>query len=332
MTTNQMTLRRLRQNQHIRDLTQDVQVSRKDFIQPLFVVEGLKQREAITGLHGIYRETPQSLLQQVERDLAVGIAKFILFIIPKEKGLKGFSYEFASEQIKALKDNFGDKIWLALDVCICSITLHGHCGILNDAKDRINGLATLAELGQQAVAFADAGADCLAPSGMMDSAVAKIRQSLDSAGHHDRLIMSYCTKFASHFYGPFREAANSSPNNDMVCGLKNRKTYQIDYRNIADALLSAKRDALEGADILMVKPAMPYLDILYRATQQIHKPWATYQVSGEYAAIELLHDQGLINRAAGHMEAWYGFKRAGAQIIISYAARDFMAFMEQMEA
>lgn len=310
-----LTLRRLRQNTPLRDLVAEHRVDYRQFIQPLFVVEGLQERQAIPGLSGTFRDTPASLLTQVESDLKAGVCKFLLFPVPAQKHTHQFSANFATSQIAALKQRFGQDIWLAVDVCLCSSTTHGQCGIVNDAGDHLENNATVQELAAQAQRFAEAGADCVAPSDMMDGRIAAIRAAIPER----TVLMSYSAKFHSRFYGPFRGAADSAPKGE--CALKDRATYQIDPPNFQDALRSSQRDAEEGADILMVKPGMPYLDVLYRLSQEIPLPWAVYQVSGEYAAIEALAAQGLIDARAAHLEAWSGFARAGARMIISYGAR-----------
>lgn len=314
-----LTLRRLRQNPHIRNLTAEVRVSVDQLIQPLFGVEGISSRQEIPGLTGVYRDTPESLLKQVESDLKNGVHSFLLFGVPGQKHSHKFSYDFTSKQISALKKNFGKDIFLSVDVCLCSSTDHGQCGVLNPEGDHVQNHATVEELARAGLEYAQAGADCVAPSDMMDGRIAAIRRSLEGANLEDRLIMSYSAKFHSKFYGPFRVAADSAPKGQVK--LKDRATYQIDPRSPRDALASSIRDAEEGADILMVKPGMPYLDVLAQLSKEIPKPWAVYEVSGEFAGIELMANQGLVSREAAHVEAWTSFVRAGAQMIITYGAR-----------
>jgi len=222
-------------------------------------------------------------------------------------------------QIAAVKQRFGKAVWLAVDVCLCSATPHGHCGVLNDSQDHLDNSASVKELAAAALAYARAGADCVAPSDMMDGRIGAIRAALDDNGLERTVLMSYAAKFHSSFYGPFRVAADSAPK--TASGLPDRASYQIDPSRAGDALLSVERDVAEGADILMVKPGMPYLDILADLSRQFAQPWAVYEVSGEYAGIELLAEQGLANRVNAHREAWTGFVRAGASMIISYGAR-----------
>ncbi len=319
---SQITLRRLRQDAHIRSLTRDVRPHPEQFIQPLFVVEGLAGRETIPGLTGVHRDTPDSLLRQVEADLAAGCSKFLLFGVPAGRATHDIDWSFTSGQIAALRRRFGRDIWLAVDVCLCSSTPHGHCGVLNPEGDHLDNAASVKELAAAAAAYAAAGADCVAPSDMMDGRIGAIREQLARDGRERTLLMSYAAKFHSNFYGPFRVAADSAPKpGEAAVGLTDRASYQIDPARAGDALLSVERDVAEGADILMVKPGLPYLDILASLSQQFAQPWAVYEVSGEYAGIELLAEQGLANRVGAHREAWTAFVRAGASMIISYGAR-----------
>ena len=312
-------LRRLRQNAHLRELTREYRVSVEQLIQPLFAVEGISAPEPIPGLTGVYRDTPATLLRQVEKDLEAGVRKFLLFGVPGSKGSSHFSHDFTASQIAALKKRFGSDLFLAVDVCLCSSTDHGQCGILNPEGDHVDNGRTVQELARQALQFAQAGADCVAPSDMMDGRIGAIRSALDGSGLERTLLMSYSAKFHSKFYGPFRLAADSAPKGAVA--LKDRATYQIDPGRPKDALLSSIRDAEEGADILMVKPGMPYLDVLASLTREIPLPWAVYEVSGEYAAIEVMAEKGLISGREAHLEAWTSFVRAGATMIITYGAR-----------
>lgn len=318
MTTR---LRRNRDNVHIRELTRTVRLHPEQFIQPLFAVQGLKRRTEVPGLRDVHRETPDSLLRQVESDLEAGISKFLLFGVPAAKGERKFSMNYTATQITALKSRFGADVWLAADVCLCSSTTHGHCGLLNDAGDHLDNDATVVALAGVARQFAEAGADCVAPSDMQDGRVAAIRDSLDTTGHQRRAIMSYAAKFHSGYYGPFRVAADSAPDPKGDGRLKDRASYQIDPARPDDALLAAQRDADEGADILMVKPGLPYLDVLARLSAALPLPWAVYQTSGEQAAIDLLAAHHLADARRMQLETWTAFARAGAAMIISYAAR-----------
>ncbi len=315
-----ITLRRLRQDSHVRALTRGARPHHEQFIQPLFVVEGIAGREVIPGLTGVYRDTPASLLAQIEADLKAGCSKFLLFGVPSAHGERDIDWSFTSGQIAAIKQRFGKDVWIAVDVCLCSSTPHGHCGVLNDSHDHLDNAASVNELVAAALAYARAGADCVAPSDMMDGRIGAIRQALDANGLERTVLMSYAAKFHSSFYGPFRVAADSAPKGEGIL-LTDRSSYQIDPSRAQDALLSVERDVREGADILMVKPGMPYLDILADLSRRYAQPWAVYEVSGEYAGIELLAEQGLANRVNAHLEAWNGFLRAGASMIISYGSR-----------
>jgi porphobilinogen synthase len=273
----------------------------------------------VPGLTGTFRETPETLLKTVENDLEAGVKKFILFGVPQEKKTKDFNPSFTAEQLASLRKRFGKDLFLAVDVCLCSSTTHGHCGVLSPQEDYVDNQSTVEELARVALSYGQAGADCVAPSDMMDGRVGAIRKELDRGGLDQTLIMSYSAKFHSKFYGPFRIAADSAPKGETL--LKDRATYQIDPASPKDALLSSMRDFEEGADILMVKPGLPYLDILSKLSAEIHKPWAVYEVSGEFASIELMAQQGLMNGPAAHVEVWTSFIRAGASILITYGAR-----------
>jgi porphobilinogen synthase len=315
-----LTQRRIRNNQHIRELSKSVEFTYKQFIQPLFVVEDLNERKPIQGLTYVYQETQDSILKQIESDIENGVTKFLLFGVPKNKSKENFNSDFTAKQIYEIKKRFKNDIWLSVDVCVCSYTEHGHCGVLNESLDHVLNSKTVLELSNIARNYASAGADCVAPSDMMDGRIAAIRKALDESKKEDVAIMSYAVKFHSKFYGPFREAANSAPKQNFS-SLSDRSTYQIDPANLNDAFECAYRDANEGADILMVKPGISYLDVLYRLSKEIHKTWAVYEVSGEYASIELLAQSGLINGELGHLENWTAFFRAGANCVISYGAR-----------
>ena len=312
--------RRLRANEHIRDLASEVQLHVKDFIQPIFIDETLSARAGSPTMTNVFSETLESALQQTEADLKAGVTKFLFFPVPKDRFEKNFNFDYAANCIKKLKENFGKDIWIASDLCLCSYTAHGHCGVLNAEQDKVLNHETVEILSDYALQLAQAGADCIAPSDMMDSRVRGIREKLNDHHLSDVAIMSYSAKFSSNFYGPFRDVCKSAPSKNLK--IHDRKTYQMDYRNGSDAITSSLRDLQEGADILMVKPALPYLDILTKLRQQTTAPIAIYHVSGEYAALELLAKNNLIDADAGHIEVWTAFKRAGASSIISYKARD----------
>ena len=314
-----LNLRRLRQDEHVRSLTREIHVRSDQLIQPLFVAEGLTKPAPIPGLTGVHQETADSLLRQIEHDIDAGVRKFLLFGVPTARSERHIDWSFTAGQIEAIKARFGRDIWLATDVCLCSSTPHGHCGVLNAEGDHVDNDASLAELVAAALAYAKAGADCVAPSDMMDDRIGAIRGSLDGGGCERTVLMSYAVKFQSALYGPFRLAADAAPKG--ATRLKDRATYQLDPARPGDAWLCAQRDAQQGADILMVKPGLPYLDLLRELSREIHKPWAVYHVSGEFAALEALAAQGLADRASLHREIMTAFRRAGASMIITYGAR-----------
>lgn len=314
-----LTLRRLRQNEHVRALTRTVHLHLDQLIQPCFVAEGGSRPEPVPGLTGVMQETPDSLLRQVESDLKAGVRAFLLFGVPRARAERAIDWSFTAGQVRALKQRFGKDIWLATDVCLCSSTPHGHCGVLNAEGDHVDNNASVQELAAAALAYAQAGADCVAPSDMMDGRIAAIRDTLDEHGLERTVLMSYAVKFQSTLYGPFRVAADSAPKAQSA--LRDRASYQLDPARPGDAWLCAERDAAEGADILMVKPGLPYLDLLRELTREFPQPWAVYHTSGEFAALEALAAQGLAPRAALHREILTAFKRAGANMIITYGAR-----------
>ncbi|MDX6288841.1 MAG: porphobilinogen synthase [Blastocatellia bacterium] len=306
-------LMRLRGSQHLRDLCAETEFNRAQLIQPFFVVEGLGEDEPIAGLRGNVRHSVASALKQIEKDLADGVTQFLLFPVPAEKKDDKFTHRLTRETISEIRRQFGSSLCLWIDTCLCSYTTHGHCAVMNDKG--INLSATLNELANSAVAFAEAGADGISPSDMMDGRVARIRTALDEKGFDLVPIMSYSTKFASNFYGPFRNAADSAPQ------FGDRRHYQLDVRNRTDAISASVRCAEEGADLLMVKPGMTSLDLIGPINQQTGRQVGAYQVSGEYAGLALLGEQGLIKFDEALLETWHVFKRAGAQYIITYGAR-----------
>ena len=323
-----LTQRRLRAGSHIRELTSSVRLSHKSFIQPLFVDEGIDTPRTVNGLNGVQVETIQTVLHAIESALQRGVHKFLLFPVPAKKADKEFDFSYAVSVVKAIKENFGEDVWLASDVCLCSYTTHGHCGILNEDHSRLENNKTVELLSHYSSLLANAGVDCIAPSDMTDGRIGAIRSRLDSLKMEEVSIMSYAAKFSSQWYGPFRDACHSAPNTK---GLQNRKTYQLSPFNINDALASALRDEREGADILMVKPAALYTDVIAKVKQQTLRPVAAYHVSGEYAAVELLAEQGLLKREAAHLEVWAALQRSGTDIIISYAACEAKEWIERME-
>jgi porphobilinogen synthase len=330
-----ITQRRLRADTHIRELTASVKLSHKSFIQPLFVDEAIDEPRAVNGLPGVEVETASGILNTIGQSIKTGATKFLLFPVPAKKKENNFDFSFATSVIKSIRENFGNDVWIASDLCLCSYTTHGHCGILNDDHSKLVNHKTVDLLSRYANQLAVAGADCIAPSDMTDGRIAAIRTSLDALGYDTVSIMSYSAKFSSQFYGPFRDACHSAPNTNALTagrqGLRDRKTYQLSPLNTNDAIASSLRDEKEGADILMVKPAALYTDVIAKLKQQTFKPIAAYHVSGEYAAIEALAEEHLVDREAAHLEVWTALTRAGADIIISYAAKNAKAWIDKME-
>jgi porphobilinogen synthase len=301
-------LQRLRGSKHLRDLASTVGFTRAHLVQPLFAVENVRGAEDIAGLKGTQRQDLRTTLRQIESDLGNGVTQFLLFPVPGAKKDEDFNHSFATRTIAEIKKRFGAELALWVDTCLCSSTKSGHCHVGNHEK-------TLDELARAAVEFAQAGADGISPSDMMDGRVSAIRGALDGAGKDTIPIMSYSTKFASNFYGPFRNAADSVPQ------FGDRTTYQIDPRNRDDAIAASVRCAEEGADLLMVKPGMTSIDLIRPIGEKTGLGVGAYQVSGEYASLALLEERGLIRFDPALLETWWVFRRAGAQFIITYGAR-----------
>src|SRR6266566_7041325 len=306
-------LMRLRASQHLRDLCAETEFNRAQLIQPFFVVDGLNQAEPIPGLRGNLRHNIASALRQIEKDLNDGVTHFLLFPVPATKKDRGFDHQSTRETISQIRKQFGQSLCLWIDTCLCSYTTHGHCAVLDEKGIKLD--ETLDELAKSAVAFAEAGADGISPSDMMDGRVARIRLALDEKGFDLVPIMSYSTKFASNFYGPFRNAADSAPQ------FGDRRHYQLDVRHRTDAINASVRCAEEGADLLMVKPGMTSIDLIRPIAEATGKPVGAYQVSGEYAGMLALAAQGLIKFDLALLETWHVFRRAGAAYLITYGAR-----------
>ncbi len=305
-------LMRNRANPHIRELLAQSGLSVSKLIQPIFVVEGLSGKEEIPGLIGNHRLGISEALSQIEKDLNNGVRHFMLFCVPANKGI---TPDPGAGMVARIKQHFGKDIHLWVDTCLCSSSPHGHCCLFHDKEGEIDLGATLNALSSYAKSYAEAGADGVAPSDMIDGRVAAIRAQLDKSGFRNIPIMSYSTKFASAFYGPFRAAADSSP------GFGDRRQYQIDVRNRSDALNASVRCANEGADLLMLKPGMTSIDLLKPISQKTNIPIGVYQVSGEYASLALLAREGLTDFNRALLETWHVFQRAGAQYIVTYGAR-----------
>lgn len=314
--------RRLRMTPALRDLTAETAIKKEKLIQPHFVVEGIGQIQEISTLPGICRQSPDELVKQIERDLRIGVKNHILFGLPDTKDEHASSVagedSLIYQTLRELKKQFGGDIVLMTDLCLCAYTNHGHCGLLSPEGEILND-ETLEVLARAAVSHAEGGADIVAPSDMMDGRVLAIRNALDAANHKNTAIMSYAVKYASAFYGPFREAAHSAPASG------DRKSHQMDIRNAREAILEAGQDVAEGADIIMVKPALPYLDIIVELKRRITQPLAGYQVSGEYASLAFAARAGAADLRAVALESLTAITRAGAEIILSYFTRQLHA-------
>jgi porphobilinogen synthase len=303
---------RLRQSAHLRDLCAETVFTTAHLVQPIFVVEGLVGSEEIPGLDGNFRFGVDAVLDIIANDIASGVRHFLLFAVPA-KSPGGYG-AFAARAVEAIKRRFGTDLHLWVDICLCSSTDDGHCAISN-ADRRIDLDATLAALEAMTMRVVNAGADGISPSDMMDGRTARLRAGLDEGGHPSVPIMSYSTKFASRFYGPFRSAAGSAPRHGS------REHYQIDVRSRTDAIASSVRCANEGADLLMVKPGLTSLDLIGPIRETTGKLVGAYQVSGEYAGLCALGRAGLADFDAALLETWHVFRRAGAAYIITYGAR-----------
>ncbi len=316
--------RRLRRTEAIRALVRETRLSVDDLIYPLFIIEGKNIKEEIKSMPGIFRFSIDRVFSEVKEALELGIKAFLLFGIPAKKDEVGSS-AYAKEGIiqravKALKDKFPEAV-IITDVCMCEYTSHGHCGIIKNGE--VDNDLTLEQLARIAVSHARAGADWVAPSDMMDGRVARIREALDEAGFQHVAIMSYAVKYCSSFYGPFREAAESAPQ------FGDRRSYQMDPANSREAMREALMDVEEGADIIMVKPAMPYLDIIKMLRENLHHPIAAYQVSGEYSMIKAAAKLGFLDEERVVMESLIGIKRAGADLIITYFAKEVAKILQK---
>ena len=320
-----MNLRRLRLNSNIRDLVRENYVTKNDLIMPIFIKEGLKGKNEIKSMPGIYQFGEKEFLDEIAECIDLGIKAVILFGIPKLKdscGSDALDEEgLIARSIRAAKKAFGDKIAIITDLCFCEFTDHGHCGIINPKLKTVDNDATLEISAKQALVHAKAGADMIAPSGMMDNIIETLRNALDDNGFNHIPIMSYSTKFASAFYGPFRDAAESAPVANEYLP-KDRKTYQMDIANSREALLESVIDEAEGADILMVKPALAFMDIIKTIKENTLKPLCVYNVSGEYSMVKAASLNGWMNYESLMMEILTSFKRAGADMIISYHSKD----------
>ncbi len=315
--------RRLRKTESLRRLVRETTVSPADFIYPIFVSETAKKPEEIPSMPGIYRWPLECVLEEISRVRDAKIGGIMLFGIPAEKDEVGSgAYDdegIVQRAIRLIKREFPD-IVIAADVCLCEYTSHGHCGLLKGTE--VDNDSTLPLLAKAAVSLAKAGADIIAPSDMMDGRIGYIRSALDECGFSDVPIMAYSAKFASCYYSPFRDAADSAP------AFGDRRSYQMDGANPREAMREIEEDIEEGADIVMVKPALAYLDVVHRAAEQFSLPLAVYNVSGEYSMVKSAAELGRIDEKAVVLENLTAFKRAGADIIITYHALDAAAWLK----
>jgi len=318
-------MRRLRRTKKIRDIIREVTLTRNDLIYPMFVQEGIKNRIPISAMPGQFRLSEEEAVTEAKEVALLGIPAIILFGIPLRKDEEGSSaYDengIIQRVVRAIKKELRDDLIVITDVCLCQYTTHGHCGIVRGNK--ILNDATLEVLQKVAVSHAEAGADIVAPSGMMDGQVKAIREALDDAGFSDTSIMAYSAKHDSCFYSPFREAAYSAP------AFGDRKTYQMDYGNPKEALREVELDVKEGADIIMIKPALAYLDLIYRVKTKFALPVAAYNVSGEYSMIKAAAEKGWIDEKAAVLEILTAIKRAGADMILTYFAKDVARWFDE---
>ena len=311
--------RRLRRSPALRDLVAETSVLARQLVMPHFVLPVANANEPIASMPDIFRTGVDDLLRAVESDHKLGIKSVLLFGTPPA-GAKDATGSSAHDPdaavpraVRALRAAFGQDLVIMTDVCLCAYTDHGHCGVL--VGDEVDNDRSLAPLAAMAVAHADAGADLVAPSDMMDGRVAALRDALDAEGHTATGIMSYAVKYASAYYGPFRDAADSAPHHG------DRRSYQMDSRNVAEAGREAMLDEAEGADMLMVKPALAYLDVIRRVRELTTLPLAAYNVSGEYSAVKAAAERGWLDEAAVVRENLHAMVRAGANLIITYHAR-----------
>jgi porphobilinogen synthase len=309
--------RRLRRNEKLRSMMRETTLEPRNFIYPLFVGPGRDKAQAVSSMPGIAQLTVDRAVRECHEVSALGIPAVILFGIPEHKDSAGSeAYEdhgIVQQAIRAIKETVPDLLVIT-DVCLCEYTDHGHCGVVKNGD--VDNDATLELLAQEALSHARAGADIVAPSDMMDGRVAAIRKILDDNNFNQTPIMAYAAKYASGFYGPFREAAESTPQ------FGDRRSYQMDPANVNEALREVELDIREGADIVMVKPALAYLDVIYRVKQKFGYPLAAYNVSGEYSMIKAAGQNGWIEEPRIMMEILYAIRRAGADMILSYFAKD----------
>ncbi len=310
-------LRRLRSSDAMRRIVRQTDININDLVYPLFIREGKNLKEPIKSLSGCFHFSPDMVAKEAKEVSSLGIPAVLLFGLPKEKdatGSQAWSENGVIQQAVREIKNIVPDLLVITDICLCEYTDHGHCGVIKNGK--VNNDATCELLAKVALSHAQAGADIVAPSDMMDGRVKYIREAFEENSLEDIAIMSYAAKYASAFYGPFRDAAESAP------AFGDRKTYQMDPANSDQAMAEIAEDIEEGTDIIMVKPALPYLDVIYRANQRFDCPIAAYHVSGEYMMLNAAADAGLLDRQAAMMETLTSIKRAGADILITYFAKE----------
>jgi porphobilinogen synthase len=320
--------RRLRRSPALRNLVRETHLTIHDFILPLFVSEKLEQHRPVASMPGVFQLPVKEVVDEARRAQDLGLQAILLFGIPERKDEQA-SGAYAEdgviqEALRAIKSKCPELIAIT-DVCLCEYMSHGHCGVTRIDGDHFHVLndESVELLVKTALSHAAAGADVVAPSDMMDGRIGAIREALDASGFHQTGIMSYAAKFASVFYGPFREAAESPPQ------FGDRRSYQMDFANANEALREAALDVEEGADIVMVKPALPYLDILWRVRERFGKPTAVYHVSGEYAMVKAAAEKGIFDERAAVLEIMTALKRAGADIIVTYWARELTTWLRE---
>lgn len=312
--------RRLRRTAALRRLVEQTQLRPSNLVLPLFVKEGISEPQPVASMPGVQQHTIDSLRKAASDAVDAGVGGLILFGIPAQKDATGSQADagdgIVQQALRALRTEFGDETVLMADLCLCEYTDHGHCGPLTADASTVDNDVTLMRYAAVARAQVEAGADVVAPSGMMDGQVAVIRDAIDVVGYADRAILAYSAKYASAFYGPFRDAAESTPS------FGDRRAYQMDPANADEALLEVFADLEQGADAVMVKPAGPYLDVVARVSDAVDVPVAAYQVSGEYAMLEAAAQQGMIDRERAIAESLVAIRRAGAQIVLTYWATE----------
>lgn len=321
----EVRMRRLRRTQNIRNMVQEVQLNMNDYIYPIFVIEGQDIKNEIPSMPGIYQFSLDHLLEEVQRAVVAGVIAIMLFGIPAKKdecGSEAYNDDGIIQQAVRLVRTHYPELVISTDVCMCEYTSHGHCGLIKG--ETVDNDSTLELLAKIAVSHAKAGADILAPSDMMDGRIGVIRDALDEAGYKDVIIMAHAVKYASSFYGPFRDAAESAPH------FGDRKSYQMDPASgTRQALAEIALDVEEGADMVIVKPGLPYLDLVSAAYENTLVPVVAYNVSGEYAMVKAAAQNGWIDEKAIVMEMMLAFKRAGAKMVITYHAIDIGNWLKE---